>query len=634
MLAIDFGTSRVKVAYLNDGVATLAPLGVGGQSFIPSLFYISREGDVDIGDDAAAWLSDDPKGVVETLKRKLRENFIRKNRQKKKPQELIRRLFTQIRDRCHDELEHIFSEPPTAVTLTYPARYSDVEKNILRSAAMEAGFTEINLISEPEAAALAWQHKAGRLSSDVLVVLDCGGGTADWACLKVNDGKLRLFSELPPGGDENIGGHDIDEELLTLVRDHFEEEDNDDALELMREKQTDILNQLRSVKEKYSRRGRLTSSDVVRVGRNKVAITQEMLEGAFESKIIRDLVTNFSQYLAQVKEHTGEDNPIVLLVGGTGQLRGLPEALTKRCNVSVKKWMESEFATVQGALYWNADIQASVPAETMQRSMEQQTEDTQRLQDELAVQKLEEERKAEKARQAEELRVAEEAKRAEEEKAQKKREEEAKKAEELRLLEEKQKAEEARKEKEARLADEQQKQAEAKQIQEANDKQSQEKEPSSSPSVQKPAKKSNPIPIIGLIGCSFVAFLLILAIAIPNFVAMQYKSKRAEIPQNLRAIKTAQIAYENEFDVYVKCAAYPFYPTKMPQQWIRSSSGGFQTIDFYPDGDVRGSYMVSTTATNFTAIGISDVDGDGVEATYTATKSENPNSPITAPDVY
>ena len=56
--------------------------------------------------------------------------------------------------------------------------------------------------------------------------------------------------------------------------------------------------------------------------------------------------------------------------------------------------------------------------------------------------------------------------------------------------------------------------------------------------------------------------------------------------------------------------------------------------DFRPNGDVRGSYMVSTTNTNFTATGISDVDGDGVYATYQATKSENPNAPTTAPDVY
>ena len=127
---------------------------------------------------------------------------------------------------------------------------------------------------------------------------------------------------------------------------------------------------------------------------------------------------------------------------------------------------------------------------------------------------------------------------------------------------------------------------------------------------------------------------ILAAIAIPNFVSMQYKSKRAEIPQNLKAIKIAEIAYENEFDVYVKCSAYPASPTKTTQIWTKSASGGFRTIDFTPSGEVRGSYMVSTAQFNFTATGISDVDGDGVSATYITTKSSNPNNPTTAPDVY
>ena len=124
------------------------------------------------------------------------------------------------------------------------------------------------------------------------------------------------------------------------------------------------------------------------------------------------------------------------------------------------------------------------------------------------------------------------------------------------------------------------------------------------------------------------------AIAIPNFVSTQYKSKRAEIPMNLKAIKTAQIMYESNFDVLVDCDQYPYFPTKTTQQWRVSESGGFATIGWAPDGDVRGSYWVETNNYDFTAYGVSDVDGDGVYATYVATKSTNPNSPITGPDVY
>lgn len=127
---------------------------------------------------------------------------------------------------------------------------------------------------------------------------------------------------------------------------------------------------------------------------------------------------------------------------------------------------------------------------------------------------------------------------------------------------------------------------------------------------------------------------ILAAIAIPNFVTMQYKSKRSEVPMNLKGIKTAEIAYESNFDVFVTAAAYPSSPTKTTQQWIKGSSGGFATMGWAPDGDVRGSYAVATTSTDFTATGLSDVDGDGTNATYTATKSNNPNSPATGPDIY
>ena len=127
---------------------------------------------------------------------------------------------------------------------------------------------------------------------------------------------------------------------------------------------------------------------------------------------------------------------------------------------------------------------------------------------------------------------------------------------------------------------------------------------------------------------------ILAAIAIPNFVTMQYKSKRGEVPLNLKGIKTAELAYESNFDVFVQATAYPSTPTKTTQPWTPGSAGGFDTLGWSPDGDVRGSYAVTTTSTNFTATGLSDVDGDTQYATYVATKSENPNAPTTGPDVY
>jgi molecular chaperone DnaK (HSP70) len=46
VLAIDFGTSRIKAAYWDEqrGEATVLPLGNGGRLYAPSLFHVNKEG--------------------------------------------------------------------------------------------------------------------------------------------------------------------------------------------------------------------------------------------------------------------------------------------------------------------------------------------------------------------------------------------------------------------------------------------------------------------------------------------------------------------------------------------------------------------------------------------------------------
>ena len=116
----------------------------------------------------------------------------------------------------------------------------------------------------------------------------------------------------------------------------------------------------------------------------------------------------------------------------------------------------------------------------------------------------------------------------------------------------------------------------------------------------------------------------------------ELKSKRAAIPQSLKLIKTAQIAYDQDWDVYIHAAPYPSPEKKRPTKWVVEESGGFKSIDFKPSNSdaVYGTYWVDVGPTNFTATGIIDADGDGVYATYISTKSVNPNSPITPSDVY
>ncbi len=118
---------------------------------------------------------------------------------------------------------------------------------------------------------------------------------------------------------------------------------------------------------------------------------------------------------------------------------------------------------------------------------------------------------------------------------------------------------------------------------------------------------------------------ILAAIAIPNFTSMQYRAKRAELPPNVDAIKTAELAYEAAFDTYMSIASElpASGGTKALVNWITTTP--FHDLGWEPSGKVRGQYSVpSTDNTDFRVQGTCDVDGDVNTTTYTATKTIEP----------
>ncbi len=113
---------------------------------------------------------------------------------------------------------------------------------------------------------------------------------------------------------------------------------------------------------------------------------------------------------------------------------------------------------------------------------------------------------------------------------------------------------------------------------------------------------------------------ILAAIAIPNFVAMQAKSKRGELPGNVNAIKQVEVTYNTAFDTYLDASPFPTTtPAKTAVAWDSASAGTFTTMGFNPNGNVRGQYQVSaTTSSDFLVGAACDVDGDGIQANYTA----------------
>jgi type IV pilus assembly protein PilA len=116
---------------------------------------------------------------------------------------------------------------------------------------------------------------------------------------------------------------------------------------------------------------------------------------------------------------------------------------------------------------------------------------------------------------------------------------------------------------------------------------------------------------------------ILAAIAIPNFVKFQLRSKTSEAKVNLKAIVVAEDAYYAEFGTYVQnfpsALAVP-NGRKYPWDNTVGSRAGFDLVGWEPAGDVYYSYAVAvqlaTPATTFSTDAQGDLDSDGVNFSY------------------
>ena len=109
---------------------------------------------------------------------------------------------------------------------------------------------------------------------------------------------------------------------------------------------------------------------------------------------------------------------------------------------------------------------------------------------------------------------------------------------------------------------------------------------------------------------------ILAAIAIPNFLTYQKKSKTSEAKTCIGGIKTSQLSFAAEKDHHAVCAKLGGTPNTSKAEWPAAGScGGFDSIGWRPAGDVYFNYECTTGADSSgnaaVAIGAqSDLDGD------------------------
>ncbi|MQA19317.1 Hsp70 family protein [Rugamonas rivuli] len=139
------------------------------------------------------------------------------------PLEASTRYLTHLRQAW----EQAYPDAPfgeQAVTVTIPASFDPGARELTAEAARAAGYTNLTLLEEPQAALYSWiQGSEGRWRKevkpgDIILVVDVGGGTSDFSLIAVleRDGVLEPH-RIAVGDHILLGGDNMDLALAHLV---------------------------------------------------------------------------------------------------------------------------------------------------------------------------------------------------------------------------------------------------------------------------------------------------------------------------------------------------------------------------------------------------------------------------------
>ncbi len=149
---------------------------------------------------------------------------------KMSPLEACAEILRHIREAW----DHAFSNDPflkQKILITVPASFDPSARQLVQEAAEKAGYPEIVLLEEPQAAFYAWLHthseewrKLLKVGDSVLVV-DIGGGTTDFSLIIVEEEQGNLLLKRQAVGSHLLlGGDNIDLTLAYLAKQKLEEQ--------------------------------------------------------------------------------------------------------------------------------------------------------------------------------------------------------------------------------------------------------------------------------------------------------------------------------------------------------------------------------------------------------------------------
>jgi molecular chaperone DnaK len=218
ILGIDLGTTNSAAAIYEGGRATVIPSSEGptmaGKMF-PSVVAFTKDGTLLVGETAKRQATANPEGTVYEIKRKMGTDYkVTIAGKEYTPQQISALILQKIKK----DAETYLAATITKAVVTVPAHFNDNQRQATKDSMEIAGFEVARIINEPTAACLA--YGIDKLEKEMkILVFSFGGGTHDVTVMDFGKG---VFQVLSTSGDTQIGGADLDKDVMDYLIEEFQ----------------------------------------------------------------------------------------------------------------------------------------------------------------------------------------------------------------------------------------------------------------------------------------------------------------------------------------------------------------------------------------------------------------------------
>jgi len=221
IIGIDLGTSNSAASVMEGGKPKIIPSAegttVGGGKAFPSYIAFTKDGELLTGEPARRQAVLNPERTFSAFKRKMGTDYKYKAGDKEySPQQLSSFILQKIKR----DAEAFLGQKIEKAVITVPAYFNDAQRQATKDAGAIAGLEVVRIINEPTAASLAYGLDKAEHEQKILV-FDLGGGTLDVTIMDFGQG---VFEVLSTSGDTQLGGTDMDNEIVEWIAKEFKNE--------------------------------------------------------------------------------------------------------------------------------------------------------------------------------------------------------------------------------------------------------------------------------------------------------------------------------------------------------------------------------------------------------------------------